>query len=102
MLNHHLPIFHPKPNNSFAQAKTFPAGVVNILTGGNELGAMMVKHPKIAHVSFTGSAATGKHIMASAAGTLKKLTLELGGNDAAIALPGSDVATVAPGVFQRT
>ena len=76
-------------------------GVVNILTGGNDLGAMMVKHPNVAHVSFTGSAATGKHIMASAAGTLKKLTLELGGNDPAIVLPGSDISKVAPGVFQR-
>ena len=62
-----------------AQA-AFPAGVVNILTGGDELGQMIVEHPKVSHISFTGSAATGKKIMATGAGTLKKVTLELGGS----------------------
>ena len=81
-----------------AQA-AFPAGVVNILTGGDELGQMIVEHPKVSHISFTGSAATGKKIMATGAGTLKKVTLELGGNDPAIVLPDVDIADAAPKIF---
>ena len=54
-------------------AEAFPAGVMNIMTGGDELGQMMVEHPKIAQISFTGSAATGKKIMATGAATLKKV-----------------------------
>lgn len=72
---------------------------MNILTGGDELGQMMVEHPKIAHISFTGSASTGKRIMATGAATLKKVTLELGGNDPAIVLPDVDSAEVAPKIF---
>mmetsp|Transcript_32166 Transcript_32166/g.72980 ORF Transcript_32166/g.72980 Transcript_32166/m.72980 type:complete len:528 (-) Transcript_32166:14-1597(-) len=77
----------------------FPPGVMNILTGGDELGQMMVEHPKIAQISFTGSAATGKKIMATGAATLKKVTLELGGNDPAIVLPDVDPREVAPKIF---
>ena len=80
-------------------AEAFPAGVMNIMTGGDELGQMMVEHPKIAQISFTGSAATGKKIMATGAATLKKVTLELGGNDPAIILPDADVSDVAPKIF---
>ena len=76
-------------------AEAFPAGVMNIMTGGDELGQMMVEHPKIAQISFTGSAATGKKIMATGAATLKKVTLELGGNDPALILPDADVSDVA-------
>jgi len=79
--------------------EAFPAGVMNILTGGDELGQMMVEHPKIAQISFTGSAATGKKIMATGASTLKKVTLELGGNDPAIVLPDVDPKEVAPKIF---
>ena len=69
-----------------------PAGGVDHLpagriSGGGELGQLMVEHPQIAQISFTGSAATGKKIMATGAATLKKVTLELGGNDPAIVLP---------------
>jgi len=77
----------------------FPPGVMNILTGGDELGQQMVEHPKIAQISFTGSAATGKKIMATGAPTLKKVTLELGGNDPAIVLPDVEVKDVAPRIF---
>jgi len=77
----------------------FPPGVVSILTGGDELGQLMVEHPKIAHISFTGSAATGKRIMATSAATLKKVTLELGGNDPAIILPDVEPQEVAPRIF---
>jgi acyl-CoA reductase-like NAD-dependent aldehyde dehydrogenase len=76
-----------------------PGGVVNVLSGGNELGAAMVEHPVPRMVSFTGSVATGKRIAAAAAPDLKRLTLELGGNDPAIVLDDADVETVADGIF---
>ncbi len=77
----------------------FPRGVVNILAGGDELGEWMTKHPGIDKISFTGSIETGKKVMASAAGNLKRITLELGGNDAAIVLEDVDVKAVAPKLF---
>jgi acyl-CoA reductase-like NAD-dependent aldehyde dehydrogenase len=77
----------------------FPPGVVNIIAGGDELGALMSTHPDIDKISFTGSVVTGKKVMASAASTLKRLTLELGGNDAAIVLEDVDVADVAKKIF---
>ena len=80
-------------------AEIFPPGVVNIVTDQNDLGAYLTQHPDVAKISFTGSSATGKKVMAAAASTLKRITLELGGNDAAIVLPGADPKTVAPGIF---
>lgn len=80
-------------------ADVAPAGVVNILSGGNDAGALLVAHPDVAKITFTGSTETGRKIMAAAAPTLKRVTLELGGNDAAIVLPDADVATVAPAIF---
>lgn len=80
-------------------ADILPAGVLNIIIDGNDLGGHLTDHADIAKVSFTGSTATGKRVMASAAGTLKRLTLELGGNDAAIILDDADVKEVAPKVF---
>lgn len=76
-----------------------PRGVVNILAGGDSLGQWMTEHPGIDKISFTGSVATGKKVMASAAGTLKRVTLELGGNDAAIVLDDVDPKVVAPKLF---
>ncbi|HEY0106097.1 MAG TPA: aldehyde dehydrogenase family protein [Rhizomicrobium sp.] len=76
-----------------------PPGVLNVVSGGDALGPWMTAHPGIDKVSFTGSAATGKRVMAGAAGTLKRMTLELGGNDAAIVLPDIDIETVAPQLF---
>lgn len=76
-----------------------PPGVLNTVSGGGELGAAMSSHADINMISFTGSTATGKKIMASAASSLKRLTLELGGNDAAIVLPDVDVESAAKGVF---
>ncbi|MEO6078713.1 MAG: aldehyde dehydrogenase family protein [Steroidobacteraceae bacterium] len=76
-----------------------PPGVVNVLAGGDELGALLTAHPGIDKISFTGSVATGKKVMASAAATLKRVTLELGGNDAAIVLADVDVADVAKKLF---
>lgn len=76
-----------------------PAGVLNCVTGENEIGAAMSSHPGIAKMVFTGSTETGKKIMAGAAATLKRLTLELGGNDAGIVLPDCDPRQIAEGLF---
>ena len=77
----------------------FPAGVVNIITDANDLGGYLTADPRIAKVGFTGSTATGKKIMASAADGLKRLTLELGGNDPGIVLDDVDVRATAQGIF---
>ncbi|MBV5276342.1 aldehyde dehydrogenase family protein [bacterium] len=77
----------------------FPPGVVNVVSGGNELGAWMTEHPGIRKIAFTGSGPTGKRIMASAAGSLKRITLELGGNDAGIVLDDVDAAKIAGDLF---
>lgn len=77
----------------------FPAGVVNIITDANDLGGYLTADPRIAKVGFTGSTATGKKIMASAADGLKRLTLELGGNDPGIVLEDVDVRETAQGIF---
>lgn len=79
-------------------AASFPAGVVNIVTDAGNLGPKMTAHPDIAKFRFTGSSETGRKVMASAAETIKRITLELGGNDAAIVLPGADLDAVAPGI----
>jgi len=80
-------------------ADVVPAGVVNILSGGNDAGAALVAHDDVAKITFTGSTDTGRKIMAAAARTLKRVTLELGGNDAAIVLPDADIAAIAPAIF---
>jgi acyl-CoA reductase-like NAD-dependent aldehyde dehydrogenase len=76
-----------------------PAGAVNIITGADELGPLITEHPDIDKITFTGSTATGKKIMEGAARDLKRITLELGGNDASIVLPDADVAKVAEQLF---
>ncbi|MFC3444138.1 aldehyde dehydrogenase family protein [Sphingobium rhizovicinum] len=77
-----------------------PAGVLNIICDQNELGPLLTGHKDIAKVAFTGSTATGKKVMASSAGTVKRVTLELGGNDAAIVLDDVDARQVARKVYQ--
>lgn len=76
----------------------FPPGVVQVLSGGDDLGPMLTAHPDIDKVGFTGSVATGKKVMESCAKTLKRVTLELGGNDAAIICEDVDIEKVAPKV----
>ncbi|MBL8771272.1 MAG: aldehyde dehydrogenase family protein [Phenylobacterium sp.] len=76
-----------------------PAGVVNIIADANDLGGEMTKHPDIRKISFTGSTETGKKVMASAADALKRVSLELGGNDALIVLDDVDPKETAPKVF---
>ncbi|ETN42322.1 uncharacterized protein HMPREF1541_01476 [Cyphellophora europaea CBS 101466] len=74
----------------------FPPGVLQCLSGDDNLGPWMTAHPGPRKISFTGSSATGKKVMASASATLKRVTLELGGNDPAIVLDDVDVEQVAP------
>jgi acyl-CoA reductase-like NAD-dependent aldehyde dehydrogenase len=81
-----------------------PPGVLNIITTRSDsgVGPAMAKHPGIDKMVFTGSTATGRKIMQDAAGNLKRLTLELGGNDAGIVLADVDPKTVAPKLFSVT
>jgi acyl-CoA reductase-like NAD-dependent aldehyde dehydrogenase len=79
-----------------------PPGVLNVVTGDGAVGAALVGHADVARIVFTGSTATGRRIMVAAAGRLKRLTLELGGNDAGIVLPDVDVAAVAPQLLAAT
>lgn len=71
--------------------EVLPPGVVNVVTGGAEVGAHLVNHPGIDKIVFTGSVATGRKVMGGAAQGLKRVTLELGGNDAGIVLPGTNI-----------
>ncbi len=76
-----------------------PDGVLNVVTGGDELGAAMVRHPVPRKISFTGSVAAGRSVYQAAAPDLKRVTLELGGNDAAILLDDVNVTAIARKVF---
>lgn len=72
-------------------ADEFPAGVLNLVNGDAEVGIELTSNPKVAKIAFTGGTNTAKHIMKAASETIKKMTLELGGNDAAIVLNDFDV-----------
>jgi acyl-CoA reductase-like NAD-dependent aldehyde dehydrogenase len=76
-----------------------PPGVLNVIADANDLGSKISAHPKIRKVSFTGSTATGIKVMASASSTLKRVTLEMGGNDAGLFLPDLDPKEIAPKIF---
>lgn len=78
-----------------------PKGVINVVAGGSNLGQAIAEHKSIAKIAFTGSTPTGKSIMKAASDTLKRLTLELGGNDAGIVLPNTqNLDELAFGIFQ--
>lgn len=79
--------------------QVLPEGVLNVVTGEAGVGSTITQHPDINKIVFTGSTPTGKKIMEASAGNLKRLTLELGGNDAGIVLPDVDVKEVAPKLF---
>ena len=81
-------------------ARHVPNGVINCVTGEQGFGSAITSHTGIQKIVFTGSTATGQSVMRGAAGNLKRLTLELGGNDAAIVLPGTPVDAVAEAIFQ--
>ena len=99
-------VLKPSPFTPLATLKVvellrevMPAGVLNVVSGGDELGAWMTGHPVPRKVSFTGSIATGKLVAQSAAPDLKRVTLELGGNDPAIVLDDADPAIVSRAIF---
>lgn len=78
----------------------FPAGVINIIPGaGRAAGSALVEHPDVDKVAFTGSTAVGKTIMRQAAGTIKKISLELGGKSPNIILPDADMSKAIPGAL---
>lgn len=82
--------------------EVLPAGVVNVITSDDvtqNIGAAMSQHPGIRKMVFTGSTNTGKKVMMGAAETMKRLTLELGGNDAGIVLPDVDPKAIAEDLF---
>ena len=101
-------VLKPSPFTPLATLKlaevlrgVLPDGVFNVVTGGDSLGAQMTAHPVPRKISFTGSVETGKKVAASAAPDLKRVTLELGGNDPAIVLDDADAGEVAEKIFQQ-
>jgi acyl-CoA reductase-like NAD-dependent aldehyde dehydrogenase len=76
-----------------------PAGVMNVITDKNDLGEKLARHSDVAKITFTGSARTGMHVLQSASASLKRVTLELGGNDVAIVLDDADIGEVTPKIF---
>ncbi|OCK78285.1 aldehyde dehydrogenase [Lepidopterella palustris CBS 459.81] len=95
-------IIKPSPLTPYSALKlveiaqqVLPPGVIQVLGGDDRLGPWLTEHEDIDKIAFTGSVATGKKVMASCAKTLKRVTLELGGNDAAIVCPDVDINEVA-------
>ncbi|MER5930850.1 aldehyde dehydrogenase family protein [Streptomyces sp. NPDC002054] len=81
--------------------KVLPDGTFRVVNGEASLGSRLTGHPAVRLVSFTGSIATGRAIAQQAAADLKRVVLELGGNDPAIVLPDADVETTARRLFDR-
>lgn len=77
-----------------------PPGTLNVITGDGRCGEALVQSPLVDKISFTGSTATGKAIAASAASSLKRVTLELGGKSPVFVFPDADLETAIPGVAQ--
>ncbi len=76
-----------------------PDGLLTVVSGDREVGARLAEHPAVGKIMFTGSTAAGRSIIQSSADTIKRLTLELGGNDAGIVLPDADPKGIAEGLF---
>lgn len=105
LLTGNVIIIKPSPFTPYCNLKLvelaqqfFPPGVIQALSGDDNLGPWLTAHPGIDKISFTGSTATGKKVMESASKTLKRVTLELGGNDPAIVCKSADIKTMAPAV----
>jgi len=79
--------------------EVLPPGVVNVVTGGAEVGTHLASHPGVDKIVFTGSIATGKKIMGGASQAVKRVTLELGGNDAGVVLPGTNIGPLLEKLF---
>lgn len=99
-------VIKPSPNTPLSTLRlvelineVLPPGVVNCITCDNNSATKLTKHADVAKITFTGSTATGRKIMEGASATLKRLTLELGGNDAGIVLPDADPKAIAEGLF---
>lgn len=99
-------VFKPSPFTPLTSLKFgelarrhLPPGVLNVLSGDDELGPMLTAHPGIDKIAFTGSTATGRAVMRSASAHLTRVTLELGGNDPAIVMPDVDLDAVVPKLF---
>jgi aldehyde dehydrogenase len=98
-------VVKPAPTTPFAViaavralAERLPEGLVSVVTGGDDVPRALVTHPDVRMISFTGSTRTGRAVAADAAGTIKNVSLELGGNDAGIVL---DDVEVTPEFVQR-
>lgn len=93
--------FTPLSTLRFGQIaqSVLPPGVLSVVSGGNELGPQLTNHPDIDKISFTGSTETGKHVLRAAATNIKRVTLEMGGNDAAIVLADADFKAIIPQLF---
>lgn len=91
------------PLSVLALAEVFnrhlPEGVLTVVSGNREVGAVMASHPGFDKIMFTGSTEAGRRIVESSAKNLARLTLELGGNDPGIVLPGTDVSAIAENLF---
>ncbi len=85
-----------------AQEAGVPAGVLNIVPAGREVGAYLVSHPRIDKVAFTGSTAAGRTIAATCGRLLRPVSLELGGKSAAIVLEDADLSSAAEALFGAT
>ncbi|KAI0003420.1 aldehyde dehydrogenase [Xylariaceae sp. FL0662B] len=101
LLTGNVLILKPSPFTPYCNLKLaelglrfFPPGVLQALSGDDRLGPWMTEHPDIDKISFTGSTATGKRVMESCSKTLKRVTLELGGNDPAIVCADVDLAAI--------
>ncbi|KAI9745780.1 MAG: hypothetical protein M1835_002549, partial [Candelina submexicana] len=96
-------IIKPSPYTPYCNIKLcelatqfFPPGVVQVLSGEEDLGPRFTAHAGIDKISFTGSVATGKKVMEACSKTLKRVTLELGGNDPAIICEDVDIEKIIP------
>ncbi|WP_041081628.1 aldehyde dehydrogenase family protein [Thermotoga profunda] len=98
---------HCTPLSTIKLAECFleaglPKGVLNVLTGKtSEIGRVLTEHPLVSKIAFTGSTSAGKNIMTSAADTVKRLTLELGGNCPFIAFEDADLNAAVKGAVRR-
>ncbi|NWN91161.1 aldehyde dehydrogenase family protein [Marinobacter adhaerens] len=79
--------------------QALPAGVLNTVTGDGRIGSKLTHHPDISKIMFTGSETTGRRIIEASASSLSPITLELGGNDAAIVMPGTNIKNIATDLF---
>ena len=91
--SHHAPLSALRLHELLGEV--LPRGILHTLSGGDHLGALIARHPRIRKVSLTGSISTGRSVLADGVAELKSITLELGGNDPAIILPDANPRHIA-------